>query len=189
MNIPNRIFIKLLIIISLCLTTQAFYAQESTPSDSVSNSTVIKKKSPLKASLMSAVIPGAGQIYNQKYWKAPVVWVGLGTFTYFAYFNHQEFNRYRSAYLTRQDDKIDEFYDVLTYDALENEMDRWRSYRDWNLIGVTLLYILQIVDANVDASLCDFDVSDDISLRLATPVVTTSVLTQPTMGLTLSLRF
>jgi hypothetical protein len=147
-----------------------------------------KFKSPRKASLYSAVLPGAGQVYNQKYWKAPIVWIGMGTFTYFALDNQQEFLRFKNAYLLRQDGGIDEFFDVLTPEGLVNEMDRWRRYRDLNIIGGALFYVLQIIDANVDASLSDFDVSDDLSIRLMPPVNSFAGNSQ-VISVSLSLRF
>ena len=67
------------------------------------------KRSPLKASLYSAVLPGTGQIYNKKYWKAPIVYAGMGTFIYLAVDNHQEFMRFKSALVKRQNDQPDEF--------------------------------------------------------------------------------
>lgn len=140
-----------------------------------------------RATLFSVVIPSAGQIYNKKYWKAPIVWAGIGALSYFAYDNNQEFLRYKNAYLYRQDGGVDEFADILNEDGLVNEMDRWRRYRDLNLIGALLFYVVQIVDANVDASLADFDVSNDLSLRISNPGV--RVGNPQSLGLTLSLNF
>jgi len=160
--------------------------------DTLKNETLVLKdkrvKSPRKASLYSAVLPGAGQIYNGKYWKAPIVWAGMGTFAYMAMDNQSKFMRFKDAYLLRQDGGIDEFYDNLTADALINEMDRYRRFRDLNIIGATLFYVIQIVDANVDAALSDFDVSDDISLRLSQPGNSFAT-AQQSLGLTLTLKF
>jgi hypothetical protein len=140
-----------------------------------------------RATIFSVVIPGSGQIYNKKYWKAPIVWAGMGAFSYFAYDNNHEFLRYKNAFLLRQDGGVDEFSDILNDDGLINEMDRWRRYRDLNLIGALLFYVVQIVDANVDASLADFDVSNDLSLRISNPGV--RIGNPQSMGLTLSLNF
>jgi hypothetical protein len=176
-----------ILVISL-IASQSLYAQRE---NDTSESVVIKEKkakSPRKASLYSAVLPGAGQIYNGKYWKAPIVWAGIGTFAYLATDNQAKFMRFKDAYLVRQDGGIDEFYDILTPEALINEMDRYRRFRDLNIIGATLFYIIQIVDANVDAALYDFDVSDDISLRISQP--RTSLFTaQQSVGFTLTLNF
>lgn len=172
------------------IMTQSVCAQDSSGNET-NESVVVEKntvKSPRKASIYSAVIPGAGQIYNGKYWKAPIVWVGMGTFTYMAIDNQSKFIRFKDAYLLRQDGGIDEFYDILTPEALINEMDRYRRFRDLNIIGATLFYVIQIVDANVDASLSDFDVSDDISLRVCQPR-TSFASSQQSIGFTLTLNF
>lgn len=163
-------------------------AQEQNASADSSLVVKSKVKSPRKASLYSAVLPGAGQIYNGKIWKAPLVWGGMGAFGYMAYQNHSQFMRFKTAYLDRKDGGIDEFYDVLTYDGLVNEMDRYRRYRDLNIIGATLFYVIQIVDANVDASLSDFDVGDDLSLRLAMPPMYSNLPPQ-TMSVSLTWKF
>lgn len=138
---------------------------QKTTNDSIASES--PTHSELKASIYSAVVPGMGQVYNRKIWKLPIIYAGIGSLGYFAYDNHQEFLRFRKAYFDRQDDLGDEFEGILSDDALINEMDRFRRYRDLNLIAAFLVYVLQILDANVDASLYDFDVSDDLSLKIA----------------------
>ena len=96
--------------------------------------------------------------------------------------------RFRNAYLLRQDGGVDEFYDILSKEGLVNEMDRYRRYRDLNIIGAALFYVLQIIDANVDASLSDFDVSDDLSLRFGISNYY-QYSPAPPVGLSLSLKF
>jgi hypothetical protein len=181
-------FLALLIILSIA--SQSLCAQDD--NERVAGKSVVVNeemvKSPRKASIYSAVLPGAGQIYNGKYWKAPIVWVGMGTFAYMAIDNQSKFMRFKDAYLLRQDGGTDEFYDILTPEALINEMDRYRRFRDLNIIGATLFYVVQIIDANVDASLSDFDVSDDISLRIGQPG-TSFAATQQNLGFTLTLKF
>lgn len=143
------------------------------------------KRSPMKATIYAAVLPGAGQIYNRKYWKVPIVYAGIGSFAYLGLQYQQQFTRYKSALINRQNGEPDEFEDLLSANALENEMDRWRRLRDLNIIGVTLVYVLQIIDANVDASLSDFDVSDDLSFMIK-PVRSPK---KQSMALCLSLNF
>ncbi len=127
--------------------------------------------SPRKATIYSAAVPGLGQFYNKKYWKIPIVYVGIGAFTYLAIDNQQEFSRFKTARLLRVDSLPDEFTTaegVQTYNntALENNMDKYRRQRDLNIIGAFVIYAIQIVDANVDANLFDFDIGDDLSLKI-----------------------
>jgi hypothetical protein len=125
--------------------------------------------SPRKATILSAVVPGAGQIYNRKYWKAPIVWAGLGTCVWFIQDNHREYHRYRNAYLALVDDDphtIDEFEGRYAPEQLRNVMDTYRQWRDLSYLITGLVYMLNIVDANVDAHFVRFDVSPDLSMSI-----------------------
>jgi hypothetical protein len=138
---------------------------------------------------MSAVLPGLGQIYNHKIWKVPIVYAGLGTFVYFTITHQNTFNDFKQAYINRYNGLSDPYYGILTDQGLLNEMDRYRRYRDLNILGGLLIYALQIVDANVDANLYDFDVSDDLSIRLE-PFPVYDLISQSTVsGVRLSLKF
>ena len=186
----RRLLYLIALLVISWIASQSIRAQ-GVSREGASDSVVLKDKkvkSPRKASLYSAVLPGAGQIYNGKYWKAPIVWAGMGTFAYMAIDNQSKFMRFKSAYLFRQEGEVDEFYDILTPEALINEMDRYRRFRDLNIIGATLFYVIQIIDANVDAALSDFDVSDDLSLRISQPG-TLFATAQQSIGFTLSLKF
>lgn len=123
-------------------------------------------RSPQRAALYSTFLPGLGQAYNNKYWKIPVIYAGLGTFTYMTIDFNNEFNRFKTAYILRSEGEDDEFAGILNEQALLNEMDRWRKNRDYSIIGIIAFYVLQIIDANVDAHMFDFDVSDDLSMRI-----------------------
>jgi len=145
--------------------------------------------SPRKATIFSAVLPGLGQAYNKKYWKIPIVYVGIGAFTYLAYDNQVEFNRYKNAYLIRQDGGTDEFYGTYNNQALINSMDLYRKQRDLCIIGAALFYAIQIVDANVDANLFDFDISDDLSMRLTPATFNQVYMRTPAMGISCTIQF
>ncbi|HNQ13471.1 MAG TPA: DUF5683 domain-containing protein [Bacteroidia bacterium] len=126
-------------------------------------------KLPNKAALYSALLPGAGQIYNRKYWKLPIVYGGIGMMTYFAINNNKELERYRTAIKLRSDgdpNTIDEFADRYEDQDLFTLKDFYRRNRDVSIISGVGIYLLQIVDAYVDAHLLYFDVSDDLSLHI-----------------------
>lgn len=126
-------------------------------------------KDPSKAALYSAILPGSGQIYNQKYWKLPIIYGGIGAMTYFAIDNNKQLKRYRNAILLRTDGDattIDEFADKYQDQDLYTLKDFYRRNRDLSIIGGVAIYVLQIIDAYVDAHLLYFDVSDDLSLNI-----------------------
>lgn len=120
---------------------------------------------PAKAAFYSAIIPGLGQIYNRKYWKLPLVYAAIGTTTYFYIDNNNQYNTYRNAFKQRLTGQEDEFLGVLTDQNLIDAQKLFRKNRDLSLLLVIGAYILNIVDANVDAHLQQFNISDKLSLK------------------------
>jgi len=121
--------------------------------------------SPLKATVYSALLPGAGQIYNKKFWKLPIVYGGLGTCIYFIDRNTRKFNTYKNALIAEQDGDP-ATVNTTGYSAfqLDQLQDTYRNWKDLSWIICAGVYVLQILDANVDAHLFYFDVSKDLSL-------------------------
>lgn len=165
----------------------------STSKDSstlISDSSVVKKHSVKKATLLSAVLPGAGQVYNQKIWKVPIIYAAFAGMGYLIHINNKNFNLYQDALFTRYDEDpntTDEFKDIYTDENLRALTDFYRRNRDLSVIGLSVVYVLNIIDAHVDAHLFYFNVDDDISMQWS-PLV----LPGPgyaTTGLSLSLKF
>ncbi|PTL99103.1 MAG: hypothetical protein DA407_17065 [Bacteroidetes bacterium] len=120
---------------------------------------------PSKAAFYSAIIPGLGQAYNKKYWKIPLVWGGIGTGIYFYVSNDKQYDRYRDAYKRRLAGfKDDEFYNVVSDDGLIRAQDQFRRNKEVSLLVTLGLYALNIIDANVDAHLLQFNVDENLSL-------------------------
>ena len=124
----------------------------------------LERHKPATASILSAVLPGAGQIYNRKYWKAPIVWGGLGACGYFFAANHIEYLGFRDAYRDRVNGIPNPEFDIYDATALRSERDLFQRNRDFAAIIGLVVYLLNIVDATVDGHLYHFDVSDDLSL-------------------------
>lgn len=158
-----------------------------------SKSIIVKKrtpKSPLKASLLSAVVPGSGQIYNQKYWKAPIVWGGFGVAYYFYDVAKTRYDFYHQM-LIYKDQNADDATQLayikqnsseVTNLSAENLLaenkafyqsrnDTYRENIQQVYLGTFVWYLLNVVDASVDAHFSTFDVSDDLSVRLSPTVV------------------
>jgi len=131
---------------------------------------------PHKAMLLSVAFPGLGQIYNKKYWKLPIIYAGLGVLTYFAIYDGEQYNIYHSALVKRDNGQIDQFNGIYTNDDLVSIYDYWNRYMWLSIIGGTFIYILNIVDANVDAQLHGFDVSNNLSFNV-TPLFNTDYMT------------
>jgi hypothetical protein len=140
---------------------------------------------PMKATMLAVVLPGMGQIYNRKYWKIPLVYAGFGGMVYAIGFNSSSYVRYMKAFQDFTDDiPATNSYmklrglsglDPATYDRYKNPsswnyyrdqmlrlVDYYKRYRDLSYIGVAAWYLISILDANVDASLFNYDVSNNL---------------------------
>ena len=122
---------------------------------------------PAKATFYSSVIPGLGQIYNKRYWKLPIIYGGIGLSTYYYNFNNKNFKRYRNAYKRRLAGyNDDEFQDViLNDDRLIDGMNFYKKYRDRSMLFIVGTYFLNILDANIDAHLRQYNLNQNLSLK------------------------
>jgi TM2 domain-containing membrane protein YozV len=131
--------------------------------------------SPFKATVLALSFPGAGQIYNgmakegsffRKYWKVPIVWAGVGTCVAFIDFNTRNYKYFKREYIAAADD------DPTTIPTesenplyLNDGMEYYRKLMDISYMSLLGVYVLQAIDANVDAHLFYYDISNDLSLR------------------------
>lgn len=150
------------------------FAQEkdsiSVSQDSMRNVRSTHKKNysaPRKASIMSAIIPGLGQAYNKKYWKIPVIYAGLAGFGYLFFDSNKEYNFYRKNLIADNDDDP-ATSNTTRYNSEQLQLLKvqYRKNRDFAAIGIAIFYLLNIIDANVDAHLKTFDVSDNLSVHI-----------------------
>ncbi|WP_435262212.1 DUF5683 domain-containing protein [Tenacibaculum sp. nBUS_03] len=149
--------------------------------------------SPSKAAFYSAIFPGGGQIYNKKYWKAPIVWGAIGASIYYYTTNSNEYDRFRNAFKLRKQGLKDEFTDddgnqSISTLGLENAQKVLRKNRDLSLLTGVLLYVLQIVEASVNAHLLQFNTNDNLSIN---PTISTDpmLIEAPKVGLTFKYSF
>nr|WP_293289940.1 DUF5683 domain-containing protein [Allomuricauda sp.] len=133
----------------------------------------INPLAPSKAAFYSAILPGLGQIYNKRYWKAPIVWGAMGTGIYVYSFNNTEYRRARNAFKRRLAGfEDDEFFDLngdgvgpdVSSEALQSAQENTQRDRDLALVITIALYALNIIDANVDSHLKQYNVSDDLAV-------------------------
>ncbi|MDO6598129.1 DUF5683 domain-containing protein [Oceanihabitans sp. 2_MG-2023] len=176
----NKLFIFLFL--SICFSLSAL-AQEKEPKEEVTKETKkqlaeegividgeistrepIDPLTPARAAFYSAVLPGLGHIHLKQYWKVPVIYAGLGAGMYFYLDNQKEYNRYRDAYKRRLAGFTDdEFYDTITDDGLEEAQSTLRRNKELSLLITAGIYILNIVWANVDAHLLQFNVDENLT--------------------------
>jgi len=180
---------KFLFVISLLVFPIVIFAQndaeKSQKSISIKNSISqdsirrepIDPLSPSKAAFYSAVLPGLGQAYNKKYWKIPLVYGALGTGIYIYLDNTKKFDRYRDAYKRRLAGFTDdEFYGAdlegnplstprISDDGLIRAQRQFRRNKELSLLITIGIYALNIIDANVDAHLLQYNVDDNLALK------------------------
>lgn len=187
-NIPAKGMFFVLIVIFIWLPQLSISQIVTDTTDSS-----VKKHSPRLATLLSTAVPGLGQAYNKKYWKIPIIYVGLGYLGYMANRDNKLYKEFKTSYLALYNsgnrDSTIYLYDVeYTLNGLESGKNYYRRYRDLFVIFTAGLYLMNIIDANVDAHLFDFDISDDISLRVV-PSAIDGGLAGPVTGFRISLNF
>lgn len=156
-----------------------------------------------RATTLALICPGAGQVYNKSYWRLPIVLGGFATTIYCIDWNNRGYDRFKKAYRLKADydanpdlypnGSPDEFSGRYSTTFLKNLRDSYRRNRDLCIILTAGLYILQAVDAHVDAHLRDFDISDDLSMNVM-PVFDCSYSPEtgrsaPTFGMSLNFNF
>ena len=163
---------------------------------------------PTKAVWYSALMPGAGQIYNRKYWKLPILVGGFMGLAYGISFNNRYFTDYSNAYRDAYSDdpNANSYINFLPYSyrdnkewieknkewirsSLKSKKDYYRRNRDLCVVGMLAVYGLAMIDAYVDAQLYTFDISPDVSMRLSPAVLEPTIKTPAVMGLQCSLVF
>ena len=146
---------------------------------------------PSKAAFYSAILPGLGQAYNGSYWKIPIAYGGLATGIYFYLDNDKQYNRYRDAYKNRLAGRDDEFtiegVQRITTDGLIRAQELYQKNKEISILVTVGVYILNIIDANVEAHLRQFNVDEDLSVK---PNLDFDALSGKTnYGLTLNFNF
>jgi hypothetical protein len=151
-------FFRLVVLSALTLLCKTANGQ----TDSASKTDKKPYHSPTKAAIYSAVIPGAGQLYNRKYWKLPLVYAGMGASTYLMLDQRSKMRtlnlQFEKAYAIKKDTILDA--------NLIAERDNHRRMRDFGILAMTAVYALQIIDATVDAHFFRFNIDQNLSARI-----------------------
>lgn len=178
-NLTAKLIGRCVFLILFFTTGFSAYSQK-TNADSTKVDVHTNVHSPRKATIYSAVFPGLGQLYNQKYWKVPLVYAGFATLGYFINFNNEQYTIYKQAYsdIIDKDPYTDSYLklkvnpsllqpDRITNftEALRRQKDYWRRSRDLVVIGTVVFYAANIIDASVDAHFFNFDISDDLTIN------------------------
>lgn len=147
-----------------------------------------KRYQPRKALLYAAVLPGAGQIYNKKYWKVPLVYGGFAIITGVAMYYNNLYTTYKGMLYSLNNSGSTTTPEGYTKDQLTSAIDQARRERDFFVIMDGMWYLLQMVDAHVDAHLKEFDLNPQLKVTLS-PTTQQNALTGSLTGFSLTLKF
>lgn len=142
---------------------------------------------PAKAAFYSAILPGLGQAYNKKYWKIPIVYGAIGVSMYYYIDSSQKYHQYRDAYKRRLEGYTDDEFSYYDDDQLISAQKFYQRNKDFSALFVVGFYVLNIIDANVDAALIQYNVNDNLSIR--PDIYMQDVTFRTNIGLTLNYNF
>lgn len=188
-----------------CISTFVVSGQEEVGNQRQADTILVSKKtdtivekehSPHRATIYSMILPGLGQAYNRKYWKIPIVYAGFGTMYYFIQFNNKEYQLFKDAYdhASQNPDgtetPVNEYEALYDVDFLRSARNYYRRNRDLSYILTGVWYLLNVIDATVDAHLFTWEVDEDLTLRIEPNMINSSMIGfQPAGGVRLTLRF
>ncbi len=156
-------------ILLLIFTSNTLFSQKTDDKFIIDNDSVKSKPinalAPAKAAFYSAILPGLGQAYNKKYWKIPLVYGALGIAVYSYLNSDKKYNQFRNAYKRRIEGYTDDEFSYLDQDRLVAGQKFYQRNRDLSTFFVVGIYILNIIDANVDTHLSQFNVNQNLSFR------------------------
>jgi hypothetical protein len=192
----NR-FSATLFCLFICLATQAQSNKdeldETARQNKKNTSRALDPLRPAKAAFYSAVLPGLGQAYNKKYWKIPIVYAAIGTGLYFYLDNNKLYKQYRNAYKRRLAGFTDdEFYGpgdtpFLSDEALIRAQRTLKRNKELSMLVTVGLYVLNIIEANVDAHLLQYNLDENLALKPFMDFNNPNYTTQ--IGLSLNIKF
>jgi hypothetical protein len=182
-------FIVLLLII---LGNTSVFSQKKTDTTILNAEDTLKSNdidplTPAKAAFYSAILPGLGQAYNKKYWKIPIVYGAIGVSMYYYIDSNKSYHQYRDAYKRRLEGYTDDQFSYLDESRLISAQKFYQRNRDLSALFVVGFYVLNIIDANVDAALIQFNVNENLSVR--PDVYMNDVTSKANVGLTLNYNF
>jgi len=161
---------------------------EMDKADTIRIESYAKRFNPAKASLYAAVLPGLGQVYNKKYWKLPLVYGGFFATGYAINYYQGLYKDYKEQLFRILESGDSQSPQGFTEDQLRPAIDKARRERDFFIIIMAGVYILQIIDANVDAHLKEFDVNPNLQVKFE-PMLKSDLLTGRQAGFSVVLKF
>lgn len=186
------------LVLALVLCSSTGHAQNSRADsvflnadlDQIETIQTVSRLDPNKSAMLSAVLPGLGQAYNNQYWKIPLIYGGGIIIGHYINYNHKIYNEMRNSLIAEVDgdpSTINPYNDRFRETALLRNRDAFRRNRDLLILVGAAFYLLNIVDAHVSAHLHEFEVNDNLSLKVSPSIQPTPLFSQA-LGVSLSLN-
>ncbi len=158
--------------------------------DHVELFTEISTLNPKRAAILSAVLPGLGQVYNKQYWKVPLIIGGGVLFGHYIKYQDRLYHSFRSALIaeTDKDLRTENPFSPLSEATLATNVNKLRRDRDYLMILTSFFYLLNIVDAHISAHLHEFQINDELSMDIQ-PAIQSTTLNSRSLGISFSLKF
>ena len=146
---------------------------------------------PAKSTVYSILLPGLGQLYNGEFWKVPLYWGLMAGSLHFVIENNTQYQRWKWTYDQATSDDPDVEKPPQSAENAKYYRDAYRRLRDYSILAVAISYVLQVIDANVFAYMQDFEVNDEISMKVTPSVLPMGdyALAPPAVGLSIGLKF
>jgi hypothetical protein len=181
----------MVLFIIVLYSLETTFAQTRVLSDSI----VPPKHSARKATFYSMALPGLGQAYNHKYWKIPVIYAGFGTLAYFIHTNNKRYVDFKEAYKWKAGDSTtvkpanNPYVDKYDQSQLLEGQNYYRRNLEVSVMFTAVLYLLNVVDAAVDAHFFDYNISDDLTMRVDPFISPPALTAKQGGGLKITLSF
>lgn len=144
---------------------------------------------PAKSTVYSVLLPGLGQIYNGEAWKLPLYWGLLAGSVHFYAENNLQYHRWKNIHNQATTTDPDVERPPQSGETAKYYRDVYRRYRDYSILAIALVYVVQVIDANVFAYMQDFEVSDEISMNVQPALVPMQYAAAPAVGMSFGIRF
>lgn len=183
--------ISFIVLFLFILGNTAVFSQTKTETPLIAKDTLksndIDPLTPAKAAFYSAILPGLGQAYNKKYWKIPIVYGAIGVSMYYYLDSSKKYHQYRDAYKRRLEGYSDDEFQYLDDTRLISAQKFYQRNKDFSALFVVGFYVLNIIDANVDAALIQFNVNENLSIK--PNIYMNDVTSRTNVGLTFNYNF
>ena len=153
----------------------------------INSISTVSKVDPKKAAMFAAILPGLGKVYNKQHWKIPIVYGGFIMFGHYINHNNNLYHTFRNAYISETDNDPNTInpYPQFAESSLQRNAEQFRRNRDFVMILMSIYYLVNIVETHVSAHLREFDVNDELAIKIRPSSFSASQFSSQSLGLSI----